>query len=300
MVTLYVSSSCPVTAMKAVCEPSSSVCEPSSSPESATNVAYELFSCPDPAEEATYELSVLSVTAKDTVRKLHDCPVTSELAYDLSACLVVTRGKIDGLLVFPASVLETVYALSVSCVSVFPRLQSLLWVPDQPVPSWCSSVPSWCSSVPSWCSSVPSWCSPVPSWCSSVPSWCSPVLSWCSSGGLLLCLLRHGGLLLCLLRTGGLLPCLLRRGGLLSCSGGLLLRRGGLLSCSGGLLLCRGDPRARQHCYGGPLLHPFCRLHHGPLLCRSCLSPNVIHFYMDLARHPSPCSASAPPPSWIV
>ncbi len=122
------------------------------------------------------------------------------------------------------------------------------------------------------------------------------------SGGFLPCLLRPGGLLPCLLRTGGLLlrhgsllSRLLRIGGLLLC----LLRRGGLLSGSGGLLLCRGDPRTRLLFYGGPQLHPFCRLHHGPLFCRSCLSPKVLHLYMDLALPPSPCSASAPPPSWI-
>ncbi len=108
------------------------------------------------------------------------------------------------------------------------------------------------------------------------------------TGGLLLSLLRRGGLLPCLLRTGGLLLCLLHRGGRLSGSGGLLLRRSGLLSCSGGLLLRRGDPRTRLLCHGGSLLHTFCQLHHGPLFCRSCLSPKVLHLYMDLACHPSP------------
>ncbi len=138
-------------------------------------------------------------------------------------------------------------------------------------------------------------------------------------GALLHCLLRRGGLLPCLLRTGGLLPCLLctcglllcllRRGGRLSHSGGLLsrsggpllrrgglllrllrsgghlLRRGGLLLRSGGLLLCRGDLLLRT----------------GWLLSRPlCLNPHSLHFHMDLALRPSPCSASAPPPSWIV
>ncbi len=126
------------------------------------------------------------------------------------------------------------------------------------------------------------------------------------SGGLLLRLLWSGGLLpcsgglpLCLLWPGGLLPRLLCRGGLLSRQ----LHPGGLLLCllrPGGLPLHRGDLRVHLHCYGGFLLHPFCRLHHGPLFCRSCLSPKVLHLYMDLARCPSPCSASAPPPSWIV
>ncbi len=128
-------------------------------------------------------------------------------------------------------------------------------------------------------------------------------------------LIRRGTLLFCrgaflihcgalLLHRGGLLSgsggLLLRRGGHLSCSGGLLLRRGGILSCSGGLLLHCGDPRTCLLCCGGPQLHPFCRLHHGPLFCRSCLSPKVLHLYMDLALRPYPYSASAPPPSWIV
>ncbi len=67
--------------------------------------------------------------------------------------------------------------MPVSCVSVFPRLQSLLWVPD---PSWCSPVPPWCSSDPSWCFPDLSWCSPDPSWCSpalSAPHWWAPALS---------------------------------------------------------------------------------------------------------------------------
>ncbi len=82
--------------------------------------------------------------------------------------------------------------MSVSCVLVFPRLQSLLWVPD---PSWCSPVPPWCSSDPSWCSPVPPWCSPDLSWRSpalSAPHWWAPALS-APRGGLLPCLLRTGG-----------------------------------------------------------------------------------------------------------
>ncbi len=74
-----------------------------------------------------------------------------------------------------------------SCVlilaRVFPRLQSLLWVPD---PSWCSPVPPWCSSDPSWCSpalSTPHWWAPAlsaPPWRSpalSAPHWWAPALS---------------------------------------------------------------------------------------------------------------------------
>ncbi len=70
-----------------------------------------------------------------------------------------------------------------SRVSVFPRLQSLLWVPE---PSWCSPVPPWCSSDPSWCSpalSTPHWWAPAlsaPPWRSpalSAPHWWAPALS---------------------------------------------------------------------------------------------------------------------------
>ncbi len=68
------------------------------------------------------ELSASPVSTSEPVGELFACPVSiSELAYELSAISVVTRENIDGL-VFPAPVLETVYALSVFCVSVCPRL----------------------------------------------------------------------------------------------------------------------------------------------------------------------------------
>ncbi len=111
MEAVYESSSCPVTAMKAVCEPSSSVCESSSSPESDTEIAYELFSCPHPAEEATYEFSVLSVTAKDAVRKLHDCPVTNELTICPSS-LVTAKKVTCELLILPVMNSETMNEIS--------------------------------------------------------------------------------------------------------------------------------------------------------------------------------------------
>ncbi len=125
-------------------------------------------------------MSAYPVSTSEPVGELFTCPVSiSKLTYELSVPSVVTRVNIDGL-VFPAPVLETIYALSVVCVSVSPRLQSLLGVPDQTVPSWCSPDPSWWSPVPPWCSSDPSWCSPDPSWCSpalSAPPWRSPTLS---------------------------------------------------------------------------------------------------------------------------
>ncbi|XP_058635326.1 uncharacterized protein LOC131542542 [Onychostoma macrolepis] len=103
-------------------------------------------------------------------------------------------------------------------------------------------------------------------------------------------LIRCGALLIC---RGGLLPCLLRTGGLLLC----LLRHGGQLSRSGGLLLHRASPLLHLLRPGGHLLHP------GFLFCLGAwlyLSPRSFHFHVDLALRPSPCSASAPPPSWIV
>ncbi len=94
-------------------------------------------------------------------------------------------------IVFSASVLETIYALSVSCVSVFPRLQSLLCVPDQSVLLWSSSVLHWWApglSALLWRSSAlsaPHWWAPsAPPWRSSalfVPPWWSAVWFWWSS-----------------------------------------------------------------------------------------------------------------------
>ncbi|XP_058628713.1 uncharacterized protein LOC131538698 [Onychostoma macrolepis] len=159
-------------------------------------------------------------------------------------------------------------------------------------------------------------------------------------GGLLLYPLHRGGLRVRLPRSGGLLLHLfrlLRCGGPLSGSGGLLLcprglllylcRRVGLLSGSGGLLLLPGGLQSHRLLPGGlqsrrlrpgglqsRLLHPgglqscllrpaglqSCPLCSGFLLCRLCLGPRSLRFHKDLALHPSPCAASAPPPSWII
>ncbi len=102
-------------------------------------------------------------------------------------------------------------------------------------------------------------------------------------GGLLHCLLRPGGFLLRLLSPGGLLYHLLHPGGLLF-RPGLRFRSGSLLRL--GSLLCPGF-----------LLRQFCL---GVLLGRLSLSPRSSCFHVDLAFRPSPCSASAPPPSWIL
>ncbi len=122
------------------------------------------------------------------------------------------------------------------------------------------------------------------------------------SGGLQSRLLRPGGLQSRLLRPGGLQSRLLRPGGLQS----RLLRLGGLqvrllhpgrsqsrLLRLGGLqvrLLHPGGSQSRLLRPGGlqvRLLRP------GGLQCH----PLRLGFHMDLALRPSPCSASAPPPT---
>ncbi len=159
------------------------ITELSVSPESVNASICELSVGLYSAVKSDAEVSAYPVSTSELVGELFTCPVSiSELTYELSVPSVVIRVNIDAL-VFPAPVLETVYALSVLCVSVSPRLQSLLWVPDQTVPSWCSPVPPWCSSDPSWCSPDPSWCSPAlsaPPWRSptlSAPHWWAPALS---------------------------------------------------------------------------------------------------------------------------
>lgn len=95
-------------------------------------------------------------------------------------------------------------------------------------------------------------------------------------------------------------------GGHLPHSGDLqtrLLRPGGLLLCPGALQFCPGSllrPGALQlhpgfllrRLFPGPLLRRLCP---GFLLCLGtlfCLSPLFLLFHMDLALHPSHCSAS--------
>ncbi len=67
------------------------------------------------------KLSVGLYSAVKSDSELSACPVSiSELTSELSILSVVTRENIDGL-VIPAPVLETVYALSVWCISVSPK-----------------------------------------------------------------------------------------------------------------------------------------------------------------------------------
>ncbi len=95
--------------------------------------------------------------------------VQCEWGYGLSALSVATRENIDGLPMFPALVLESVHAFSVSRVSVFPRSQSLPGVAVPSAPPWWSSAPVWWSSALPWWSSTPVWWFSAPPWWAPVP-----------------------------------------------------------------------------------------------------------------------------------
>ncbi len=94
---------------------------------------------------------------------------------------------------FPASVLETIYALSVSCVSVSPRSHSSAMGLCPPWRAPAPSAPHWWAPAPTWRSpalSAPHWWAPAlsaPPWRSSAlstPHWWAPALSaplWRSS-----------------------------------------------------------------------------------------------------------------------
>ncbi len=132
---------------------------------------FKLAACPVTVNESDFELSSFPVLVNELHFELFACPVLiREFAYRLSARSVATRENIDGLPIFPALVLESVHALSVSFASVFPMSQSRFW----------SAVESRTGAL--------------------------LLLYLLPLGGFLPCLLRTGGLLLCLLRRGGLLP----------------------------------------------------------------------------------------------
>ncbi len=182
VVSTYQLSPCPVTAKEAVCE--LSPC-----PVTAKEAVCELSPCPVTAKEAVCELTPCPVTAKDAVCELSPCPVTAkEAVCELSPCLVTATETgfeplnppimspefIGDFLVFSA-----MDALSVSCVSMFPRSQSLPWSSGPSVPPWRSSAlspPPWWAPVPS----APPWWAPVPSappWCSGLPALPQPPVS---------------------------------------------------------------------------------------------------------------------------
>ncbi len=86
---------------------------------------FKLAACPVTVNESDFELSSFPVLVNELHFELFACPVLiREFAYRLSARSVATRENIDGLPIFPALVLESVHALSVSFASVFPMSQS--------------------------------------------------------------------------------------------------------------------------------------------------------------------------------
>ncbi len=246
-------------------------CESLLCPVTAMEAVCDSLSCPVTAMEAVCESLSCPVTAMEAVCEPLSCPVTAtEVAFEHMLCSEPANVSNSEL---PVSVKE--YTVHLNCLPWNPKL----WMHRQ----CCLSLLSLC------CLSL-----------------FPPDLRLCHGflPGLLSCgglLLQSGGLLL---RSGSLLP---RRGGLLLGSGGLPLRRGGLLLRSGGFLLhllCPGGLRSRLLRPGGLRSRPlrpgglqFHRLCPGfPL----CLSLQSLHLHMDLALRPSPCSTSAPPPSWIA
>ncbi len=169
----------------------------------------------------------------------------------------------------PVLSVSTLPVSSVSALSVFPQIPDSVMVPclvHGPTPVRWSPVPS-----------APPWGAPVPS----APPW-GAQSRLLRLGGLQSRLLRPGGLQSRLLRLGGLQVRLLHPGG----SQSRLLRLGGLQV----RLLHPGGSQSRLLRPGGlqvRLLRP------GGLQCH----PLRLGFHMDLALRPSPCSASAPPPT---
>ncbi len=114
---------------------------------------FKLAACPVTVNESDFELSSFPVLVNELHFELFACPVLiREFAYRLSARSVATRENIDGLPIFPALVLESVHALSVSFASVFPMSQSLPGVSD---PSWRAALVLCCCSI----------CSPLEVFC---------------------------------------------------------------------------------------------------------------------------------------
>ncbi len=151
------------------------------------------------AQGPAVELLTLSVMNSKTINALYVCPIlikepdfelsASNPVYELSFRPVSVSRPTDDFVVFYASSLGAMDALSVSCVSVFPRSQSMPWSSGpSALPRWSSapSVSVWWSSALPWRSSALSplhWWTPVLSaqpWRSSAPSappWWAPVPS---------------------------------------------------------------------------------------------------------------------------
>ncbi len=307
---------------------------PASNCELSTQSAFasvpnaERFVCPTTLNEINTELSALSVTAQkpafaplnqpvlspETINAshvFHGNSVTAiETIHELATCSISPSVSVEAS-ALPVLVHDPVYELSFYPVSVSESINDCFVFPAMGPRMHCLCCLSLFSPDLGLCHGL--------------------LLRLLGSGGHLL---RRGGLLL---RSGGLLLCLLRSGGHLLRRGGLLLRSGGLLSHRGDILLCPGGLLFRLLRPGGllsRLLHPGGLQSHllrpggllsrllrpgglqsrllrpgglqsrllrpGFLLCRLCLGPRPLHFHVDLALRPSPCSASAPPPSWIV
>ncbi len=89
-------------------------------------------------------------------------------------CRSVQFQSVDLLMILLCSMprpLGAMDALSVSCVSVFTRSQSLPWSSGPSAPPRWSSTPVWWSSAPPRCSSTQVWWSSAPS----APPWWAPV-----------------------------------------------------------------------------------------------------------------------------
>ncbi len=148
--------------------------------------------------ELEFDQSVYPISTNAFDYEPSICPVSvGEPTYELSTRSKVPREIIDELFAFSASVLDAMDALSVSCVLVFPRSQSLPWVSAPSALSWWTAAPPWWSSAPSappwwasalpWRSSAPSappWWASAPPWRSSAPSalpWWASAPTWRSS-----------------------------------------------------------------------------------------------------------------------
>ncbi len=110
-------------------------------PEVSVVSTCESLSCPVTAMEAVCESLFCPVTAMEAVSDSLSCPVTAmEAVCESSSCPVTAMEavceSIDDFLVFSA-----MDALSVSCVSVFPRSQSLPWSSGPSAPPRRSSAP---------------------------------------------------------------------------------------------------------------------------------------------------------------
>ncbi len=132
---------------------------------------------------ASHVFRVGSVNAIETIYELSSCSVSvnepgfelsaSNPVYELSFRPVSVSRPIDDFVVFYASSLGAMDALSVSCVSVFTRSQSLPWSSGPSAPPRWSSTPVWWSSAPPRWSSTQVWWSSAPS----APPWWAPVQS---------------------------------------------------------------------------------------------------------------------------